>query len=375
MVGGRSIFLVAVRTVELVLVDHHQQMTRVGEPRKAGWVGGVGARHQALDDAVAAACHIRNQGRQRPRLDAERREAVGGCLDIALRVDEGDEMPGLRKTADGSAGDLAGAARAGLGRRYREQDCLLAIRHRHGAGQEADGAAHHAGSQPHRDGAVAADVRKTAGRHDLPPGDQRQLRRGADNGFDIRITERRRSRTVRPDHLFEIGRQNRQRIARGKALAHRVEHCDVEEGVVFRRHVLADPPERAFSVNALLIKAHGPEVHKPRLASVEISGLLVNGPMADAQWLTYGNIFMVRCNKDVAMHKKTVILPPYMNETAFCQSRYPEKVGKCPRPLPRPPQRPSKTSNSRASTLPRPPTRSAPSPRRAWSSRRKPTPS
>ena len=34
---------------------------------------------------------------------------------------------------------------------------------------------------------------------------------------------------------------------------------------------------------------------------------------------------MVRCNKDVAMHKKTFILLPYMNETAFCQSRYPEK--------------------------------------------------
>ncbi|CDX16279.1 hypothetical protein MPL3356_210048 [Mesorhizobium plurifarium] len=298
--------MVVVRTVELIFVDHHQQMTRVGEPGKAGRVGGVGARHQALDDAVAAACHIRNQGRQRPPLDAERRETVGGCLDIALRVDEGDEMPGLRKTADGSAGDFAGAARAGLGRRYREQDCLLAIRHRHGAGQEADGAAHHAGSQPHRDGAVAADVRKTAGRHDLPPGDQRQLRRGADDGFDIRITERRRPRTVRPDHLFEIGRQNGQRIARGKALAHRVEHCDVEEGVVFRRHVLADPPERAFSVNALLIKAHGPEVHKPRLASVEISGLLVNGPMADVREYFYGAVQQRCCNAQKNLYIATI---------------------------------------------------------------------
>jgi len=34
---------------------------------------------------------------------------------------------------------------------------------------------------------------------------------------------------------------------------------------------------------------------------------------------------MVHCNKDIASHKKTAILPSYMNETAFCQSRYPPK--------------------------------------------------
>lgn len=46
-------------------------------------------------------------------------------------------------------------------------------------------------------------------------------------------------------------------------------------------------------------------------AAAEISGLVVNGRKE----------FMVRCNKDVAMHKKSFILPSYMNETAFCQSR------------------------------------------------------
>jgi len=39
-----------------------------------------------------------------------------------------------------------------------------------------------------------------------------------------------------------------------------------------------------------------------------------------------GEDFMVQCNKDIAMHKKSFILPSYMNETAFCQSRYPERL-------------------------------------------------
>ncbi|WP_292577660.1 DNA mismatch repair endonuclease MutL, partial [Mesorhizobium sp.] len=107
LAGGRLFLLVA---VELVFIDHHQQMPCVGEPRETGRVGSTTARHKALDDTVAAACHIRNQRSQGPRLDAERREAVRGRFDAALRVDEGDEMPGLGKTADGAAGDFTGAA-------------------------------------------------------------------------------------------------------------------------------------------------------------------------------------------------------------------------------------------------------------------------
>jgi hypothetical protein len=43
-------------------------------------------------------------------------------------------------------------------------------------------------------------------------------------------------------------------------------------------------------------------------------------------WVTHEKKFMVHCNKDIASHKKTAILPSYMNETAFCQSRYPERM-------------------------------------------------
>ncbi|CDX14042.1 hypothetical protein MPLB_1380038 [Mesorhizobium sp. ORS 3324] len=61
----------------------------------------------------------------------------------------------------------------------------------------------------------------------------------------------------------------------------------------------------------MLIKAHGAKVHKPCRVSAEISGLVVNG------WA----ILWCAATKILQCTKFAFILPSYMNETAFCQSR------------------------------------------------------
>ena len=173
-------------------------------------------------------------------------------------------MPVFGEAADGAGGDLGGGARSSLHRGDREHDGVFAVGHLHRAGQEADRAAGHACCQPHHEGAVAANAWEAACRHDLAPGNQRQMRGCADDGFDIRIAERGRARAVGPDHLLQIRRQDGDGVTGGKALAHRVEHGDIEEGIVFGRHALGEPSRSGqLAVNALLIKAGGAKVHKP----------------------------------------------------------------------------------------------------------------
>ncbi|TIR64211.1 MAG: hypothetical protein E5X24_30585, partial [Mesorhizobium sp.] len=101
--GGRAfrrcrltgVGLVVPLPVELVFVDHHQEMARVGQARKAGRVGGACAGNKPLDDAVSSTCHVRDQGSERLRPDAERGKSLRSRLDMALGIDEGDEMSGL----------------------------------------------------------------------------------------------------------------------------------------------------------------------------------------------------------------------------------------------------------------------------------------
>ncbi len=66
------------------------------------------------------------------------------------------------------------------------------------------------------------------------------------------------------------------------------------------------------------------------------------------------------------MHKKYSYVSAIDQRDGFFQSRRQRKDGKCPRPSP---PKSSRTSSFRALTLPRPPTRSALSPKRASSSR------
>ncbi|MEW9837231.1 hypothetical protein [Mesorhizobium marinum] len=142
-------------------------------------------------------------------------------------------MAGLCEASDGAQQGLVLHA---LGGRLGEQDAAFAVRQHHGARQEAQCLSEDARGRAHDDRLVATDVGETTDRRDLAPGRGAERGRCAEDGLDVGMAEQRRARTVGPDHVLEVGRKDRQRVACGEARTHLVEGCDVEEGIGCLRH-------------------------------------------------------------------------------------------------------------------------------------------
>ena len=81
------------------LVDHDEQVPVRSQPRQPGGQRAAPARQHALDDPLLLVCLVRH-ARQRLLRQAEPCKAGRGGLDRALCVDEGQEMPGCRESAD-----------------------------------------------------------------------------------------------------------------------------------------------------------------------------------------------------------------------------------------------------------------------------------